>query len=359
MVSLNVVSVLKQERQKQKPPGAATASLAEESDAVLKAATEAATAVLSRASSRASSSSSSPSSSGNTLVERHAVAADVVDGVSYIPDFLTEEEEAALVAAVDLAAAERWIGGESSEDRFKSHSCSCSSAAADEERRRRNEREETSTTTTTTSSLQRRRRREGTRRTANFGGSPSRLLPSEPLPEFLRLLCEALRAAGAFGEAAPDFVLVNDFALGAGLPRHRDGPMYSASATISLLGSAALELTRVGKEGDDDDERNGSGGDDGNKNSSSSSKSRSEEKKRSSVQLLLRPRAALSLRREAYEAWEHGIPETTDDDGVGVDVVRRECANLKEARVAVGESVRRAERRISLVFVSKVRGENG
>ena len=133
--------------------------------------------------------------------------------------------------------------------------------------------------------------------------------------------------------------MINDYGVGAGLPWHRDGPLYAASATVTLCGSAALELHRIGEgRGDDDDEEE---------------KEREErgegEKQKSSVQLLLRPRAALSLRGESYERWEHGVP------AVAADVVREECANRGAAGVRVGEEIPRSPRRISLVFVNKRR----
>ena len=287
---------------------------------------------------RVSSSTSSTSTAGENS-KFLAVAADVVDGVFYWPEFLTEEEEASLVAAIDLVSEDRWIGGEGSDGRFAA-CCCCSTTAATVAAAA------AATTTTTTATAppstatSARPPAPGRRRRANFGGSPSSLESSEELPEFLRSLCSALTLAGAFAREEPaNHVLINDYGVGAGLPWHRDGPLYAASATVTLCGSAALELHRIGEgRGDDDDEEE---------------KEREErgegEKQKSSVQLLLRPRAALSLRGESYERWEHGVP------AVAADVVREECANRGAAGVRVGEEIPRSPRRISLVFVNKRR----
>ena len=254
-----------------------------------------------------------------------SLAADVVEGVSYWPDFVSKEEEQSLVAAIDLVSKGRWIGGES-DDRF------AKAATA-------------TTSTSTSSNANKHPLPNRLRRRANFGGSPSSLASSEELPRFLKTLCEALTLAGAFERAQPaNHVLINDYGLGAGLPRHSDGPLYAASATITLCGPAALELHRIEKNENEEEEEGGKVKDekenDNNRNKSNSSSS-------SSIQLLLRPRAALSLRGESYERWEHGVP------AVEVDEIRENCANLAEAGVRVGERVPRAPRRISLVFVNK------
>lgn len=250
---------------------------------------------------------------GNSTSSSVVLAADILDGVRYWPEFLVEEEEACLVDAIDVVAEGRWVGGES-DDRF-SGSCCCPSSTST-----------TATTATPTSTAL-----PGRRRRANFGGSPSYLSSSEPLPPFLQSLCLALTSAGAFSETQPaNHVLINDYGSGAGLPRHRDGPLYEASATITLCGSAALELHRI----EEVEEAKESG-------------KKNNNKKASSIQLLLRPRAALSLRTESYERWEHGVP------AVDVDRIRIECANRLEAGVEVGEEVARAPRRMSLVFVNK------
>ena len=279
----------------------------EERAMIIDRATRAAAAIAERA----STSESDP-------LKKVALATDVLEGVCYWPDFVSEEEEASLVAAVDLVSEGRWIGGEESDDRFAAAAAATATATA------------TATPSAVLPAPGRRRRRR-----ANFGGSPSQLASSEELPQFLQSLCDALTRAGAFAAEQPaNHVLVNDYANAAGLPRHRDGPLYAASATITLCGSAALELHRTG-------EGKGEGSAEAEK-TAESGKER-ESGKQGTVQLLLRPRAALSLRGESYESWEHGVP------AVGVDIIRDECANCGAAGVRVGERVPRSARRISLV----------
>lgn len=291
--------------------GEAAAARKEREKAIIDRANQAAEAVAKRATS--------------TERAKLALAADVVEGVCYWPEFLSKEEERSLIAAIDLVSENRWIGGES-DDRFSSACCSTSTTAPPPA---------TSTSTTTSTNI---RPPPGRRRRANFGGSPSLLSNSEDLPQFLMRLCEALTFVGAFDEEQPaNHVLINDYSFGAGLPRHRDGPLYAASATITLCGPAALELHRIKGE-EQEEEKDGT-------DCEKSWKINDRDKK--SIQLLLRPRAALSLRAESYERWDHGVP------AVDVDTIREDCANRREAGVEIGEKVPRACRRISLVFVNK------
>ena len=269
----------------------------------------------------------------STLTERSklTLAADVLEGVCYWPEFLTEAEEASLVAAIDLVSEGRWIGGEESDERFAQACCPASETTATA----------TAATSTTASAA---RPPPGRRRRANFGGSPSSLKSSEELPQFLQSLCDALTVAGAFAKEEPaNFVLINDYTFGAGLPRHSDGPLYAASATITLCGSAALELHRIEDEDVKEEEKERENA----VKENPGGKEEKAQKQKSSIQLLLRPRAALSLRGESYEKWEHGV------SAVDVDLIREECANCEAARVEVGDRVPRSPRRISLVFVNK------
>lgn len=312
-LSLDVRALAREARSRKELSAAEAGARKEREQAIIDEANRAAEAVANRA----------------TESAELALAADVVEGVRYWPEFLSEEEEKALIAAIDLVSEERWVGGES-DDRFSSSSACYS----------------TSTSTTTTSSSNT-RPPPGRRRRANFGGSPSLLASSEELPRFLESLCEALTSAGAFEKEQPaNHVLINDYSFGAGLPRHRDGPLYAASATITLCGPAALELYRIEgeeevKEGLKPDKAKSGDRDSDNESS------------KKSIQLLLRQRDALSLRAESYERWEHGVP------GVDVDTIRTECANCSEAGVKVGDKVPRAPRRISLVFVNKRVGRGG
>jgi alkylated DNA repair protein alkB family protein 6 len=61
---------------------------------------------------------------------------------------------------------------------------------------------------------------------------------SEPLPEWLQVLCESLSAAKIFpAEQVPNHVLINRYECGEGILPHTDGPAYvSRTATLSLSG---------------------------------------------------------------------------------------------------------------------------
>ena len=91
----------------------------EERAMIIDRATRAAAAIAERA----STSESDP-------LKKVALATDVLEGVCYWPDFVSEEEEASLVAAVDLVSEGRWIGGEESDDRFAAAAAATATAAA-------------------------------------------------------------------------------------------------------------------------------------------------------------------------------------------------------------------------------------
>lgn len=67
------------------------------------------------------------------------------------------------------------------------------------------------------------------------------------------------------------------------------------------------------------------------------------------LQVMLQPGCMLMAAGPAYTDHLHGIPARD------VDVVGPLCCNCAAAGVAVGQSVPRAERRLSLVFVHKRR----
>jgi hypothetical protein len=66
------------------------------------------------------------------------------------------------------------------------------------------------------------------------------------LPPLLSALVDRLIAAGVYCKAErPNHCLVNDYADGAGIAAHTDGPLYvDRVATITLAGSAVIALHR-------------------------------------------------------------------------------------------------------------------
>lgn len=156
---------------------------------------------------------------------------------------------------------------------------------------------------------------------ANFGGRPGDAAIAEPLPTLLALL--AARLAPWFGGTPPNHCLVNAYAPAGGLAPHTDGPLYSASATVTLAGAAALDF-RAG--------------------------SASVEADPPIAQLVCQPGDAVGLAGEAYRSHTHALRARA------ADVVRGDCINLAAAGVSVGDVVARGARRLSLVFVLKVGG---
>lgn len=66
-----------------------------------------------------------------------------------------------------------------------------------------------------------------------------------------------------------------------------------------------------------------------------------------SLQVMLQPRCLLLMRGQACSSHTHSIASQDSD------VVSAYCSNLQAAQVHVGQTVHRAQRRVSLVFVHK------
>uniref|UniRef100_A0A7S2E1U6 Fe2OG dioxygenase domain-containing protein n=1 Tax=Haptolina brevifila TaxID=156173 RepID=A0A7S2E1U6_9EUKA len=81
------------------------------------------------------------------------------------------------------------------------------------------------------------------RRVQSIGGHPqeppAKMLP-EAMPDWVQRLCDLLVTAGVFpADAPPNHVVVNDYEPGCGIPLHKDGPMYESRVAILSLGSVA------------------------------------------------------------------------------------------------------------------------
>lgn len=76
------------------------------------------------------------------------------------------------------------------------------------------------------------------RRLRCLGGVPTQAgIVQEPLPRWIETLCDALVAARVFVEGAPNHALVNEYQPGDGIEAHRDGPLYEPTVAILSLGS--------------------------------------------------------------------------------------------------------------------------
>ena len=65
------------------------------------------------------------------------------------------------------------------------------------------------------------------------------------------------------------------------------------------------------------------------------------------LQVMLQPRCLLLMQGQACHSYTHSIASQD------ADVVSAACSNLSEAKVQVGQTIHRAQRRVSLVFVHK------
>ena len=231
-------------------------------------------------------------------------AARRVSGLHYVPEFVTEAEEEALLRSIRAPENDRrWTSG------------------------------------------------DGGRRVGNWGGRPSDVDVSEPLPVwatavvdalFARRVFESQSAPGAATETRPNHVLVNEYLAPAGITPHNDGDVYAPKvAILTLEGDAQIDFwendgspTAVereeAEEEDEEDRKN-------NRRPPSPSPR---------AQVALRRRSLLVYEGEAYDL-RHGIRRRF------VDTITRACVNAESARVAAGETVPRGERRVSVVFVIK------
>ncbi|XP_034430936.1 alpha-ketoglutarate-dependent dioxygenase alkB homolog 6 [Hippoglossus hippoglossus] len=120
------------------------------------------------------------------------VVLDALPTVHYIPDFISEEEEASLLQQVYKSPKPKWtqLSG---------------------------------------------------RRLQNWGGlpHPKGMLP-EKIPDWLQTYCEKISSLGAFSGKTANHVLVNEYKEGEGIMPHEDGPLYHPTVTTISLGSHTL-----------------------------------------------------------------------------------------------------------------------
>ncbi|KAI1902681.1 hypothetical protein AGOR_G00018520 [Albula goreensis] len=129
-------------------------------------------------------------SSCQTLKElEHYVVKDAPPSVYYIPEYITEAEEAYLLQQVYKAPKPKWtqLSG---------------------------------------------------RRLQNWGGLPHpKGMLAEKLPDWLQQYAEKISALGTFAGKTANHVLVNEYNPGQGIMPHEDGPLYYPTVTTISLGS--------------------------------------------------------------------------------------------------------------------------
>ena len=152
------------------------------------------------------------------------------------------------------------------------------------------------------------------RRLRTFGGTPHPCgIVTEPLPACMAAIAARLAAAapGVFAQQQqPDHVLLNEYAGGQGIGRHKDGPMYAPAVAVVSMGAPALI--------EFEQERGDGGG------------------SRRRQSLMLMPRSLLLFSGAAYTGWTHAIATRR------ADVVDESCVNCALAGVRVGQRVERS-----------------
>jgi alkylated DNA repair dioxygenase AlkB len=124
---------------------------------------------------------------------------------------------------------------------------------------------------------------EGKRRVVSFGWrydfNEHRALLSDPIPSFLRDVCDKIKAATGFVFSGLEQVLVTEYAPGAPIGWHKDRPVFGDVMGLSLASACSFRLRKALANG-----------------------------KWQRATLRLEPRSAYSLSGEARREWEHSIP---------------------------------------------------
>jgi len=124
---------------------------------------------------------------------------------------------------------------------------------------------------------------EGKRRVVSFGWrydfNEHKVLPADPIPEFLREVCRRIQQVSGFDFRDLQQVLVTQYAPGAPIGWHKDRPVFGNVMGLSLGSACTFRLRK--REGDGKWQR---------------------------VSLRLEPRSAYLLSGPARWTWEHSIP---------------------------------------------------
>ncbi|KAH8328089.1 hypothetical protein KR067_003901 [Drosophila pandora] len=138
------------------------------------------------------------------------------------------------------------------------------------------------------------------RRLVNYGGVPHpNGMIAEEIPEWLQSYVDKVNNLGIFESQKANHVLVNEYLPGQGILPHTDGPLfYPIISTISCGSHTVLEFAK----------REGAGDDPESKDSDTPSPAREV-----IFKLLLEPRSLLILKDSLYSEYLHSIAETNED----------------------------------------------
>ncbi|XP_015282151.1 PREDICTED: alpha-ketoglutarate-dependent dioxygenase alkB homolog 6 [Gekko japonicus] len=139
------------------------------------------------------------------------------------------------------------------------------------------------------------------RRLQNWGGlpHPKGMVP-EKLPTWLQAYTDKVSSLGVFGGKSANHVLVNEYRPGEGIMPHEDGPLYFPTVTTINLGSHVLLdfYHPVGR---------------GQQTEGEQGPAPQSEEDRHLLSLLLKSRSLLVLREDMYLRYLHGIRFVTED----------------------------------------------
>uniref|UniRef100_A0A8D0CAJ9 AlkB homolog 6 n=1 Tax=Salvator merianae TaxID=96440 RepID=A0A8D0CAJ9_SALMN len=170
------------------------------------------------------------------------------------------------------------------------------------------------------------------RRLQNWGGLPHpKGMVLEKLPPWLQAWTDKVSALEVFGGKLANHVLVNEYRPGEGIMPHEDGPLYFPTVTTINLGSHTLldfyyPVSR-GQPAERNKEMAGQKG-----------PAAQTEEQRHFLSLLLKPRSLLVLQDDMYTQYLHGIRPVTED------IVTEKVANAGVCDSELGGALHRGTR---------------
>ncbi|XP_037927391.1 alpha-ketoglutarate-dependent dioxygenase alkB homolog 6 [Teleopsis dalmanni] len=154
------------------------------------------------------------------------------------------------------------------------------------------------------------------RRLINYGGVPhSKGMVAEEIPQWLQTYVDKINNFGIFETEKANHVLVNEYLPGQGIMAHTDGPLfYPTVSTISCGSHTVLEFTEREKTPTSRDCSNMTENEKFVQlNDMESDEEKSCYKRSVCFKLLLEPRSLLILKDLLYTDYLHAISESTQD----------------------------------------------
>lgn len=152
------------------------------------------------------------------------------------------------------------------------------------------------------------------RRLQNWGGLPHpKGMIAEPLPQWLQTCVKQLTKIEAVEDKIPNHVLINEYEAGQGIMPHEDGPLfYPTVATISLGSHTLLDFYHHLDNVEDNE-----------------TQLDHSFESRHFISILLEPRSLILVKESMYKNYLHGIAERKEDTITDLVANLDLCPNVK------------------------------